>query len=36
MGAVANMRPDLPQRVIDVGLIHLEEVPADVAETDAA
>src|ERR1700683_2230333 len=25
-----------PQRVIDVGLIHLEEVPADVAETDAA
>ena len=25
-----------PQRVIDVGLIHLEEVPADVAATDAA
>jgi len=25
-----------PQRVIDVGLIHLEEAPADVAATDAA
>jgi len=36
VGYLVYLYVSAPQRVIDVGQIHLEEVPASVAATDAA
>jgi amino acid transporter len=36
VGCLVYLYAAAPQRVVDVGLIHLEEAPADVAATDAA